>query len=334
MSPAEHDDGAPIAPDSPLARALDGFAVPDLPAGFADKVLAATATRPAPLPELRRTGSTGTARGWRLGRRIAIGVVGFSALATAAAATGLLERVGLPVPSASKVWASITGDEPASNPAEAAAAVAAVPVDPAPAAFAPVRIEGPIDTPEELGEAFRRIDEVRKGRSEMRRQLLDQRITREKERRAAAGLPLPTPEEEARIRQRLEEARLRREGVLSERIEARREELRERVESGEALTREDIVRPIREEQRSLQQRQQLERLRRMSPEQRREAVRRLPPEERRALMEAWQQRRAQRLGREVPAGTSPVETGPQSAPEDTAEPDPSRTGTAEAEPPR
>lgn len=334
MSPADHDDGAPIAPGSPLARALDGYGVPELPAGFADKVLAATATRPAPLPELRRTGSTGTARGWRLGRRIAIGVVGFSALATAAAATGLLERVGLPVPSAGKVWASITGNEPASKPAEAAAPVVAVPVDPAPAALAPVRIEGPIDTPEELGEAFRRIDEVRSRRSELRRQQLDQRITREKERRAAAGLPLPTPEEETRIRQRLEEARLRREGGLSERIEARREELRGRVESGEALTREDIVRPIREEQRSLQQRQKLERLRRMSPEARREAVRQLPPEERRALMEAWQQRRAQRLGREAPAGASPVESAPQSAPEGTAEPDPSRAGTAPAEPPR
>jgi len=308
MSPAEHDDGAPIAPGSPLARALDGFGAPELPAGFADKVLAATATatRPEPLPELRRTGSTGTARGWRLGRRIAIGVVGFSALATAAAATGLLERVGLPVPSAGKVWASITGEEPASKPAGDSAAVASAPVDPAPAALAPVRIEGPIDTPEELGEAFRRIDEVRSRRSELRRQLLDQRITREKERRAAAGLPLPTPEEEARIRQRLEDARLRREGALEQWIEAPREELRGRVESGEALTREDIVRPFREEQRSLQQRQKLEQLRRMSPEQRREAVRQLPPEERRALMEAWQQRRAQRLGREAPAGASSV----------------------------
>ena len=49
-----------------------------------------------------------------------------------------------------------------------------------PASLAPVRIEGPIDTPEELGEAFRRIDEVRSRRSELRRQQLDQRITREK----------------------------------------------------------------------------------------------------------------------------------------------------------
>lgn len=334
MSPTEHDESAPIAPGSPLARALDGFGVPDLPAGFADKVLAATASRPAPLPELRRTGSTATVRGWRLGRRIAIGVVGIGALASAAAATGLLERVGLPVPSAGKVWASITGEKPASKPAADPAAVAAVPVDPAPDALAPVRIEGPIDTPEELGEAFRRIDEVRTRRSELRRQQLDQRIAREKERRAAAGLPLPTPEEEARIRQRLEEARLRREGLLNGRIEARREELRAQVENGETLTREDLVRPIQDERRRLQQHQKLERVRRMNREQHREAVRQLPPEERRALMEAWQQRRAERFGREAPAGVPPVEPAPGAAPEGTAAIDPPRAGTTPAEPPR
>jgi hypothetical protein len=326
MSAADHESAAPIAPGSPLARALDDFAVPELPAGFADKVLAASATRAAPLHELRRTG-TGRARGWRLGRRIAIGVVGFSALATAAAATGLLERVGLPVPSAGKVWASITGTPPAADPAPAAAPVAATPADPAPAELAPVRIEGPIDTPEELAEAFRRIDEVRSRRSELRRQQLDQRITREKERRAAAGLPLPTPEEQARIRQRIEDARLRREGVLNERIEARREELRERVENGEPLTREDIVRPLRDEQRNLQQRERIERMRRMSPEQRREALRQMPPEDRRALREAWQERRAQRLGEGVPSADPQAEAPPEAT--DLPQPE-----TPEAQPPR
>ena len=313
MSPAGYDDSAPITPGSPLARALDDFAVPELPAGFADKVLAAAEARPAPLPELRRSG-VGRATGWRLARRIAIGVVGFSALATAAAATGLLERVGLPVPSAGKVWASITGTPPAAAPAPASAPAIAAPADPAPPALAPVRIEGPIDTPEELAEAFRRIDEVLQGRSELRRQQLDARITREKERRAAAGLPLPTPEEEARLRQRLEAARLRREGEIAGRIEARREEMRERIANGEALTREDILRPLREDQRALrqqgQQQGQLERLRRMSPEQRREALRQLPPEQRRALREAWQERRAQRLGEEAPAPLPPAEAAP------------------------
>lgn len=325
MSATEQNDSAPIAPGTPLARALDDFVAPDLPAGFAERVLTAAETRPAPLPELRRAGrggGGGSARGWRLGRRIAMATVGFTALATAAAATGLLERFDLPVPSPQKVWASLTGKQAAPAPAPVSAS-APVP-DPAPAELAPVRIEGPIDTPEELGEAFRRIDAVRQGRSELRRQQIEQRLTREKERRAAAGLPLPTPEEEARIRQRIEEARQRREGEIAQRIEARREQLRERIEAGEALTREDIVRPLREEQRSLQQRERIERLRRMSPEERREAFHRLPPEERRALREAWQERRAQQPGEGAPA-----------APEATPVPsDLSQPGTPAAEPPR
>lgn len=336
MSATDHEDGTPIAPGSPLARALDGYGVPELPAGFADRVLAAAATRPEPLPELRRSGGGGV-RGWRLGRRIALGVTCFGALATAAAATGLLDRFDLPVPSPGKVWASITGAERV--PAAAAAPPPVPPADPAPAALAPVRIEGAIDTPEELGEAFRLIDEVRQGRVDLRRQRIDRRIDSEIERRRAAGLPLPTPEEEARLRQRIEDARSRREGLLSERIEARREELRQRVESGEALTREDIVQPLREEQRRLQQGARLERLRRMSPEERREALRRLPPEERRALIEAWRQRRAQRLGgTEAGAGAGagdPPAAAPEATPETGAPPPPtdlSLSGTAPAEP--
>lgn len=330
MSASEPGQGAPIAPGDPLARALDGFAVPDLPPGFADRVLAAAEVRSAapPLPELRRSGA-GRAHGWRLGRRIAIGMVGFGALATAAAATGLLERVGLPVPSADKVWASVTGKDTATAPAVAAAPVAPPPPDPAPAALAPVRIEGAIDTPEELAEAFRRIDEVRQGRMEAHRQIIDQRIAREKERRAAAGLPLPTPEEEARIRQRIEDARTRREGLMAERIEVRREELRERVENGEALTREDIIRPIREDARALERRARIERLRRMSPEERREVLRRMPPEQRRELMEAWRRQREQRPGGEAaPDAAVPAEQAdPSLSGTATPEPTPEATGT-------
>lgn len=330
MSVNQNDQDDPIARGSPLARALDDFAVPELPAGFADKVLAAAQARPAPLPELRRSGGGG-ARGWRLGRRIAIGAVGFGALATAAAATGLLERVGVPVPTPEKVWASITGNESVPEIDAAPAPAIKPPPDPAPAALAPVRIEGAIDTPEELAEAFRRIDEVRQGRMEARRRLLDQRIEREKERRRAEGLPVPTAEEEARLRQRIEEERTRREGMASQRIEARREELRERIENGEALTGEDIMRPLREDARALERRERLERLRQMTPQERREALRRLPPEQRRELMEAWRQRQQQRLRDGVPAAVDgPVpEAPPQDLPEVV-----SPSGTAPDESPR
>ncbi|WP_296720181.1 hypothetical protein [Erythrobacter sp.] len=328
MSGVDHDDGAPIAPGSPLARVLDDFAVPALPAGFADRVLAAAEARPSPLPELRRSGGgggRGQGRGWRLGRRMAIGAIGFGALATAAAATGLLDRFDLPaVPSPEKVWASITGKEAA--PVPAAAPVVPPPADPEPAALAPVRIEGRIDTPEELGEAFRRIDEVRQGRVEARRQIIDSRIESEIERRRAAGLPLPTPEEEARVRQRIEDARTRREGLVAERIEARREELLQRVESGEGLTREDIARPLRDDARALERAGRLERLRRMTPQQRREALRQLPADERRELIEAWRQRRAGRLDGETAATAStPAPERPEASP--APEPQTSQFGT-------
>ncbi|MCR9180703.1 MAG: hypothetical protein NXH71_10805 [Erythrobacteraceae bacterium] len=300
----------PIVPGSPLACALDDFAVPELSAGFAEKVAAAAQARPpatlAPLPKLRRSGG---GRGWRLGRRIAIGVTCFGALATAAAATGLIERFDLPVPSPEKVWASIIG-KPA-TPAPVAAPVAVqTPADPAPAGLAPVRIEGPIDTPEELGEAFRRIEEVRQGRIAARRQRIDQRIESEIERRRAAGQRVPTPEEEARLRQRIEEARVRREGARSDRIEARREELLERVEQGEALARKDVMRPLREDARTPEQREVIERLRRMSPDDRREALRQLPPGQRRELMEAWRQRREERMRAAPDEGKPPATERP------------------------
>jgi hypothetical protein len=300
MSVNDQDEGAPIRPGSPLARALDGYAPPPLSPGFADRVLAAAEARPAPLPELRRPARGG--RGWRMGRRIAIGVVSFGALATAAAATGLLGRLDLPVPSAGTVWASLTGT--------AAAAPAPKPSAPRPAAADPatpatVEIVGPIDTPEELGEAFRRIDEVRKGRREERGQLIDQRIASEIERRRAAGLPVPTAEQEARLRQRLEDARTRREQAFDERVKLRREEMERRVESGEALTRQDILQPLREDKRTLERRERIERLRRMPPEERRRALQQVSPEERRALIEEWRQRRAERLRGAAPTVAAP-----------------------------
>jgi hypothetical protein len=295
------EDGGPIRPGSPLARALGDYAVPGLSADFADRVLAAAAVRSVPLPELRRRPAPG--RGWRIGRRIAIGMVGFGALATAAAATGLLERLDIAVPSAGTVWESITGSAPA--PAPKAPVVAAPPAA-APAALAPVEIVGPIDTPEELGEAFRRIDEVRQGRRAARRQIVEERIDAELERRRAAGLPVPSAEEEARLRQRIEEGQARRQQVLDERVKARREDLEHKVEAGEAVTREDVLRPLREDARALERR---ERLRRMSPEERRAVLQQLPPEERRRLVEEWRERRAQRAG--APATDAPASSSTQ-----------------------
>lgn len=290
MSVNEAKQGAPITPGSPLARALDGYTVPGLSAGFADRVLAAADAAPAPLPTLRRPRWAG--RGWRVGRGIAIGLASFGVLATTAAATGLLQQFDIPVPSAGTVWASITGKTPAAAAVPAPVVAAAKPTTDAAAILARVQIVGPVDTPEELGEAFRRIDEVREGRFAARRALTDQRIDSAIERRRAAGLPLPTPEQEAALREKLAAAQERRQQLADERIAARREEMARKVESGEALTREDILRPLREDAKALQRGERIERLRRMAPAQRREALRRLPPAERRALIEQYRAGRA------------------------------------------
>lgn len=331
MNADEFGAGGPILPGSPLARALDDYAVPPLSAGFADRVLAAAETRSRPLPELRRP-ATGGGRGWRVGRRIAVAALGFGALASAAAATGLLERFDIPVPSPEKVWASLTGKEQvAAVPLPAPASV--IPADPASASLTPVAIEGPVDTPEELAEVFRRIDEVRQGRIEARRAEIDQRIdaqiNRAIERRRAAGLPVPTPEEEASLRERIAAERVRREQATAERIAARREELRQRVENGEALTRKDVVQGSKQDPAVRDRRQRLQQLRQMSPEARRELLRQLPPEERRALTQEYRQwreeRRSMRIGQQPasvpnePLADSPAsEVAPDAPPMATA----------------
>lgn len=283
MSASETADNGSILPGSVLARVLDDYPVPELDPGFAERVVASAQTRPAALPPLPRTRSR---RGWRLRRRVAVGLVSFGALATTAAATGLLERLDLPVPSAARVWGNITG-----APSGAARPVVSRPMPPATDTASPeqVAIEGPIDTPEELSEAFRRIDEVRSGRRAERRGLAEQRITSEIERRRAAGLPVPTPEEEAALRERIAAGQARRDAIAADRIARRRGELAGRLESGEALTREDIMRPLREDASALARARQLRQLRRMPPEERRAALRQMPPEERRALIEALRQ---------------------------------------------
>ena len=284
VNPQGHD-GGPILPGSPLARALGGDVVPPLAPGFADRVLAAAEARPAPLPELRRR--PGRWSGWRTGRRLAVGVAGVLVLGSAAAATGLLQQLALPVPSAKVVWASIAGTAQATPAAPPAPVVVATPATPA-----KVEIDGPVDTPEELGEAFRRVDEARQGRRAERAQIIDQRIASEIERRRAAGLKVPTPQEEARLRERIAAAKARREQLADQRIAVRREAMQRKIESGEALTRKDIAVPARARQPLAEGSPDFEQLRRMSPKERRAALQTIPPEERRALVEEYRARRS------------------------------------------
>ena len=213
---------------------LDADRAPALPAGFADRLVAAAETRAPALPPLRRP----LASRWRTTRRIALGLGAGLLLSSAAAATGVLQQVGIVLPPpvqkiVDDVAQKVTGREPAPP-------VAAAPAPPV--AVATPLIEGPIDNQEELDAVFSRADETRLQRQAQRRAVVDERIDRELERRRAAGLPVPDAEQEAAIRQRIDEARARREDLAEPRREALRNELREAVDQGQPLTRETIRR--------------------------------------------------------------------------------------------
>lgn len=286
--------GDPIVPGSPLARALSGDVVPSLSSDFADRVMAAAEARTAPLPALRRR--PGRWSGWKAGRRLAVGMTGVFVLASAAAATGLLQQFALPMPSAKAVWASIAGT------AQAAPAAPPAPVaTETPKTLAKVEIAGPVDTPEELGEAFRRVDEMHEGRRAERARIIDQRIASEIARRRAAGLKVPTPQEEARLRERIAAAEARRQQLADERIAARRAAMQRKVESGGTLTREDVTASLRPRQPLAQGSPDFERLRQMSPQERRAALQAMPPEERRALVKEYRARRSGAVPAPAPA---------------------------------
>lgn len=296
--------GDPIMPDSPLARVLGGDVVPALSLDFSDRVIAAAEARTAPLPVLRHRPSRRS--DWKAGRRFAVGVTGVFVLASAAAATGLLQQFALPVPSAKVVWASIAGTAQAVR-ADPPAPVAAE----TPAKLAKVEIDGPIDTLEELGEAFRRADEVRQARRAERAQIIDQRIASAIERRRAAGLKVPTPQEEPQLRERIAAAEARRQQIADERIAARREAMQRKVESGEALTREDVAPPLRARQTRAKGSPDFERLRRMSPQERRAALQAMPPEQRRALVEEYRARRSRAAPARTPSASPSAAPSPE-----------------------
>ncbi|MEM6585922.1 MAG: hypothetical protein AAF692_09220 [Pseudomonadota bacterium] len=288
--------------DAALARLLDGYKAPNLRADFADRVMAGTADRAASLPQARPS------RGgrWRSARRLAIGAGAFGALATAAAATGLLDDLPIDLPSTEEVWATITGNPapsaPKPNPAPEIDAAPILETD------EPIVIEGPIDTPEELEEAFERIDRVREDRRDTRRGRVDNRIDEALERRREQGLPAPTAEQEERLKERLDQFRTRRDESANERIGDRREDMRERVEQGEELSPRDILREERGAAGGDRIRERIEELRS------------LPPAERRERLREFRERRQQRLDDQ---STPPVsEPSPSDDPPETPQTEP------------
>ena len=269
--------------DDALDKILQGDPVPELPAGFADRIVAATEGRAEPLPQSRPAPKSR----WRTSRRLVFGTVAAGALATTAAATGLLEELPIELPSAQEVWEAVTGQEPEPTPAPVIETPTSLETEEA------VTIEGPIDTPEELEEAFRRVDEVRDNRRNTRRENVDQRLDNAIERRRAQGLPAPTPEQEARLRDRIERVRERSDARREARIEERRDGLREDVEAGEAITREDFMQRQRGGGSDTPVADRIEELRQ------------LPPAERRARIREWREERRQRRQQRADAPSEP-----------------------------
>lgn len=269
--------GDPFVLDGELGRVLDDDVVPEMRSGFADRVIAATQGRADPLPQTRQRSARGA--GW--GRRLALGFVAAGALGTAAAASGLLDDLPIDIPTPREVWSSITG-----GPVEEATPASAPSVpdaDLVPQASQPVIIEGPIDTPEELEEAFRRIDQVRETRRDMRRKAVDRRIDNAIERRRDQGLSVPEPEQVERLKGRIERLRDTADQRIGERLEERREGLRETIDQGGELSREDFIGMQRGVGTDTPVADRIERLRQ------------LPPEERRARIRQWRERRLERL---------------------------------------
>ncbi len=292
MSDPENEQNG-IAKGGALDKALSGYHVPALSNDFADRVVARSKDRPEPLPSLRK--GTSRNRRWSTARRLTVGALAAGALASAAAATGVLGDLPIRLPSPEQIWSSITGDEqesarrpqrlPASDGAEAAEAPETA-------------IEGPIDSSEELEEAFSRIDQARGDRREERRSRVDQRIDETLEQRREQGLPAPTAEQEERLRNRLEQFREKRDATLEERRATTREELRERVENGEELTPRELIREERAGGLRPEARERLEELRELSPEERRERIRQ--------FRERRQERAGQRLRRFTPEERSSI----------------------------
>lgn len=224
--------------DPVLDALLRADRAPPLPAGFADRVVAAAETRAPTLPPLRRA----TASRWRTTRRVALGLGAGLLLSSAAAATGVLQQVGIVLPRPVQALVDDVTETVTGRPAAPVVAAARAPV----VNSAPQVVEGPIDSPDELEAVFAHADARRPDRLAQRRALVDQRIDRELDRRRTVGLPVPSAEEEAALRQRLADARARTDAAAAARREAVRGELREAVAEGQPLTRETI-RQAREE---------------------------------------------------------------------------------------
>ncbi len=297
----------PLPPiDGAMKQRMDAFAVPELPAGFADRIVTVAENRAPLLPAKRPIMSR--IRGWSSARKAVVGVAATGMLATAAAATGMLERVGVELPSVEQVVEAIAGGP---DPLDAALEneLSMAPSDELgdeSEGAGPTQIDGSIDTPEELDEAYRQLTERRSARRDQRRARIDEALERRLERRRAQGLPAPTAEEEAQLRERIEQRRATRDARDGARMDQRRDSIQQRMEAGDGKSLREIV----EEERAA---------RRANREANgavggRKRWRDMTQEERRARRQEIRERRAKRLGNGAEEVTTQPNVQPSAGP--------------------
>lgn len=281
--------------DPELTHLLDAWAPPPLSAGFAERLVArAEAGQALPPVTPRRHRLRGA---WSRMPRFAIGGVAFGLMtATAAAAAGVFGNVGITIPAWQRTVEKVTGIElaepvVAAAPVEAAAASPAVtpPVGPA-STLREIVADGQIDSREELDAVAAALDARREANRTQRRARTEQRVDAVIAERRARGLPTPSDEEVAAIRERRQSRAAEREEAADARRDARREELGERIDNGEAIDI-DTLRPRRN---GVGQREAVPGETRA--ERRRRILGNLTPEQRERLREM----RARRRGEAVP----------------------------------
>jgi type IV secretory pathway VirB10-like protein len=250
--------------DPQLARLLDAWAPPPLPAGFAERLMAhaeAGQTLPPVFPPRHRLRAA-----WSRTRFVVGGVAIGLMTATAAAAAGVFGNVGITIPAWQRTVEKVTGIELAEAEPVAPQTAPAPPPAAGPPAPAPtlreIVADGRIESRAELEAAAQAVDARRAERQERVRERRDARVDALVAERRAQGLPAPTDEQLAARRARRDARAAQREEAAAARRDTRREALGQRLDNGETIDLEAERQRLRErlgDRLTPRQRERLER---------------------------------------------------------------------------
>lgn len=251
--------------DPAIARLLDAWAPPPLPAGFAERLIAraeAGQALPPVFPPRHRLRAA-----WSRTPRLVVGGVAIGLMtATAAAAAGVFGNVGITIPAWQRTVEKVTGIElaevePVAHRAATAPPPAAKPAAPAPT-LREIVADGKIESRAELEAAAQAVDARRTERQQRVRERRDARVDALVAERRAQGLPAPTDEQLAAHRARRDARAAQREEAAAARREEQREAIGQRIDNGETIDIEAERQRMREklgERLTPRQRERLER---------------------------------------------------------------------------